>query len=239
MKSRGILTNCLILLIVGISFNVSTTTINEEFYDNPIYTTHAPIYINGNDNISGPFFGRSGINYTFCLDVIDPEGDSFFCLWDWGDGTNSGWLGPYASGETICASHTWQNEGTYTIRIKLKDEYGSIIEQIHIIMIEDKPPYSKISRPKRAIYVNDQKILPFFVPVIFGDIQLWIGASDEESGLNRLELYIDNDLKEIFTSIPKSWTWSEQVFFRHKIKIVAYDNAGNTAIKVKNVWKFS
>jgi hypothetical protein len=263
MNIKKVIILGILILYVGISFNQTSTSIIEKSYFNAQYAFIDPFYINVNDSftsingntcssdtkndpyitdeweISGPSYGQSGINYTFCIDVIDPEGDFFYCIWYWGDETSSGWLGPFASGETICASHAWQEEGTYTIIVILKDEYGSTIERTHIIMIEDKAPYAKISRPKRAIYIHNTKILPFLVPVIMGDIQLWFGASDSESGLNCLELYIDNELKETFTSIPKSWTWSEHVFFRHTIKIIAYDNAGNTATKIKNVWKFS
>ncbi|UCD13775.1 MAG: hypothetical protein JSW60_09510, partial [Thermoplasmatales archaeon] len=63
-------------------------------------------------------------------------------------------------------------------------------------------------------------------------------AEDNESGLNRTELYIDDELKGIFTSIPKSWLWDERVFFRHTIMVKAYDNAGNNATKEMKVWKF-
>ena len=29
----------------------------------------------------------------------NPDGDNIFYLFDWGDDTNSGWIGPYKSGE--------------------------------------------------------------------------------------------------------------------------------------------
>jgi len=44
-------------------------------------------------------------------------------LFDWGDDSNSGWIGPYDSDEIIHASNTWHgiNENTYSIRVKAKD----------------------------------------------------------------------------------------------------------------------
>ena len=42
---------------------------------------------------------------------------------DWNDGT-SGWVGEYASGEQITVEHAWNNEGTYTIKAKVKDVLG-------------------------------------------------------------------------------------------------------------------
>jgi hypothetical protein len=44
---------------------------------------------------------------------------------DWGDNTNSGWVGPYLSGDQITQSHTWSTKGTYTLEAKAKDIYGN------------------------------------------------------------------------------------------------------------------
>ena len=51
----------------------------------------------------------------------DPNEDNVYYWWDWGDGTNSGWLGSYPSGQQVSASHTWTTEGTYPIKVKAKD----------------------------------------------------------------------------------------------------------------------
>jgi len=55
---------------------------------------------------------------------------------DWGDGTNSSWIGPYSSGVTIPQSHTWSKKGTYIIKAKAKDVrgYESGWGQLSIIM---------------------------------------------------------------------------------------------------------
>jgi hypothetical protein len=74
--------------------------------------------------ITGPSWGLVNVNYTFCINVTDTDGDDIYCIWNWGDGNTTDWLGPYSSGGTICASHTWSQKGTYGIRVKLKDVYG-------------------------------------------------------------------------------------------------------------------
>ena len=61
---------------------------------------------------------------------------------------------------------------------------------------------------------------------------------DNESGLNRLELYINEELRETFSSISHSWTWDEKLFGRQTIELVAYDNSDNMARVEKTVWKF-
>jgi hypothetical protein len=42
-------------------------------------------------------------------------------LFSWGDGTDSGWTDPIASGKTVSASHVWTSEGTYEIKVKARD----------------------------------------------------------------------------------------------------------------------
>ena len=47
-----------------------------------------------------------------------------FYYFDWGDGTNSGWIGYYQSGEPCIVSHEWSEQGIYEIKVKAKDIYG-------------------------------------------------------------------------------------------------------------------
>ena len=56
--------------------------------------------------------------------TIDDDGDRIYYLFDWGDNKLSGWIGPYNSGEIVSAHHTWENKGSYQIRVKAKDENG-------------------------------------------------------------------------------------------------------------------
>jgi len=73
--------------------------------------------------LSGTTEGEAGIEYEFSSTTTDPEGDSIFYLFDWGDGTNSNWLGPYYPGNTCTASHIWNNPDTCYVEVKAKDTY--------------------------------------------------------------------------------------------------------------------
>lgn len=76
--------------------------------------------------IQGPYCGKINTEYWFSLgEIMDPEGDQIYCLWDWGDGNSSGWLGPFNSGTAISESHTWSQLGSYLIKVKLKDSFGA------------------------------------------------------------------------------------------------------------------
>jgi hypothetical protein len=72
----------------------------------------------------GPTEGAIGVEYTFSTNTTDPDGDQVYYQWSWGDGTSSKWLGPFDSGDTVSASHTWMEIGTYEVKVKAKDIYN-------------------------------------------------------------------------------------------------------------------
>jgi hypothetical protein len=75
--------------------------------------------------ITGPASGKINVAINYNFTTNDPDGDEVSYYIDWGDDTNSGWIGPYASGEKITQSHTWKKKGDYTIKAKAKDSSGA------------------------------------------------------------------------------------------------------------------
>jgi hypothetical protein len=73
--------------------------------------------------LTGPDQGTTGKSYEYIVNVEDPESDDVQIWVDWGDGTNTGWQGPYPSGEDVTFDHEWENPGEYTIVAKAMDEY--------------------------------------------------------------------------------------------------------------------
>jgi hypothetical protein len=94
----------------------------------PIITTPAVIKINHPPDKpatpSGTTNGKVGTSYPYTTSCNDPNGDFVHFWFDWGDGTNSGWVGPFASGAPGSASHTWASQGSYNIQVKAKDSNG-------------------------------------------------------------------------------------------------------------------
>jgi hypothetical protein len=70
----------------------------------------------------GPIIGKPGLIYEYNTSSIDIDGDNIYYLWDWDDGTEFVWFGPYSSGETCVGPHTWTNEGVYNVKVKAKDQ---------------------------------------------------------------------------------------------------------------------
>ena len=56
------------------------------------------------------------------FDIRD-NGNQIYYRWNWSDEI-SDWIGPYNSGNIAYASHSWNTENNYEIRVKSKDIYG-------------------------------------------------------------------------------------------------------------------
>ena len=74
--------------------------------------------------IDGPDSGKPGNEYTYCVIATDPNDDQMEVMFEWGDETNSDWLGPFDSGTEVCDSHIWDKKGAYVISVTVRDIYG-------------------------------------------------------------------------------------------------------------------
>ena len=69
----------------------------------------------------GPTSGNVGESLHFESYFSDPDGDSMDVMFDWGDGTDTGWIGVVASGTTVGNYHSYDEPGTYQVRTKARD----------------------------------------------------------------------------------------------------------------------
>jgi len=106
---------------------------------------------------SGPTSGDPGVTYEYTSSTTDPQGDQIYYLFDWGDESDSGWLGPYESGESVTASHKWSREANYKIKVKAKDP------EDHESLWSD--PLS-VSLPRNRIRLNLIHLLEKYVLLI-------------------------------------------------------------------------
>ena len=94
------------------------------------------------DELRGPDRGREGVKYWFSTDNVDDiDGKDLYYMFDWGDGENSGWIGPYEPGEDVevHAWHRWEEPGDYTVKVKVKDNYYEtdwVEKDLHIDYLE-------------------------------------------------------------------------------------------------------
>jgi hypothetical protein len=80
--------------------------------------------------------------------------------------------------------------------------------------------------------------IKFFTTLAIGKIGVTVNASDNQSGIQKVEFYVDDQLKGTDITAPYYWTWSDRgLFFPYTLKVVAYDNGGNQNSEVLKVWK--
>lgn len=122
------------------------------------------------------------VDTTFSSTTTDPEGESIFYMFDWGDGTDSGWVGPYGSGQTGQASHNWTVLGNYEIKVAAKDIHdvqSNWSEPTILSIVENEPPDAPIiqgpslARVKRllkfTITASDLEGHDVFFSIAWGD----------------------------------------------------------------------
>ena len=99
----------------------------------------------------------------------------------------------------------------------------------------------EIAKPLNAFYINNERVIPFPKARIIGEIEIeaYIPGSWHEPGnADKVEFYVDDVLKATTTSKPFNWTWDKITIGKHTIKVIAYDDEGNTATNEREVRKF-
>jgi 5-hydroxyisourate hydrolase-like protein (transthyretin family) len=106
------------------------------------------------------------------------------------------------------------------------------------------------TKPQPGIYINNEskfplltKILSHFflqsIPLIIGPLEITVNITKSTMGCNRVEFYIDNAYKGTDSDPPFTYYWTTRGFFKHTIRVIAYDNAGPCTIETKIVRKLS
>ena len=72
--------------------------------------------------IYGPESGKTGTEYEYRFSMFCQYEAAFYVLVDWGDENNTGWFGPVIPFDPVYLSHSWSEEGKFTIKAKAKDQ---------------------------------------------------------------------------------------------------------------------
>ena len=177
-------------------------------------------------SITGPTHGVKNMEYTFRVATTDPDGDDVYYYIDWGDGNNSGWVGPYTSGLTVTLTYSWSELGTYDVKVKAKDTYGATSdwsEPLTIIIGLNNPPNTpdkptgKTSGKPGTTYLYSTKTTDADGDQVYymwdwgdGSFSDWLGPSD--SGAT--------------ATAQKSWTEKGTYSVKVKAKDINGDESG-------------
>jgi hypothetical protein len=140
--------------------------------------------------ITGPTYCFINTVYTYTVMAIDPDGDDIFYYVDWGDGTNSGWLGPYSSGQVASVQKSWGTLGTYPVKMKAKDIHGvssTWSNPLDVTVVDDHPPNAPTIRGPdhgkpgiKYLYIfnttdPDGDVVYYFIDWGDGTYSSWVG----------------------------------------------------------------
>jgi len=126
------------------------------------------------------------------------------------------------------------------------------------ILVDTNPPKIRLIEPLPGfIYIGNHPISPppamtsmlwnkTFILLSFRGITIKVVAVDNESGMDRVEFYIDNETRPRDIELSQypeqyvfAWCWDETMFREeHIVKIIAYDKANNTASLTINIEVF-
>lgn len=215
---------------------IGNYTLKVQVYDTENQTQTHTSYA----NISIPplIVDAGGPYQTFAGDTISFQATAtggmmdYVWSWDFGDGNTSVVKDPI---------HRYQYPGIYTATVFVTDADNLTKNDTSLVTITEKdilPPIILVEQPINAIYLKNRPIFPFFAPFIFGEIQINVSAVDEGSFVEKIEIYINDILVDVWYDSSISWTWSEQIFGRRKLTIIAYDTLGNFDTFEQMVWKF-
>lgn len=109
--------------VVRIGMHVSLDQIDSTLYNIQVRIEYDIENPQAPSEISGIEIGLTGHEYSFSTAATDPDSTQLWYNYDWADGTNSGWLGPYNQGQLCIAAHTWSDPGRYEIAIKARDNW--------------------------------------------------------------------------------------------------------------------
>ena len=177
---------------------------------------------------NGPTNGTIGVNYTYTTNTTDPNGDQMHYWFNWGDGTYSGWIGPFETGENCTATKTWDDVGLFEIKVIAKDIDGHVSVWSNPLLVNIELPNYPPNIPSNPDpYDGETKV----------DINMdlsWSGGDPNTGDIVTYDVYfeagdptpdilVSNDQLET-TYNPGSMEFETHYYW----KIVATDNHGES-----------
>ena len=132
-----------------------------------IFSNPLTVHINDNsaptkpEKPTGQNSGKPGISYSYSSFAYDSEGDRLYYLFDWADGTEPEWIGPYDPGDVVSVSHIWDLKGTFSVKVKAKDDPngdGDLSDGLESVWSDSLP----VTMPKLKSRFIFEKIFTIF-----------------------------------------------------------------------------
>jgi hypothetical protein len=105
-------------------------------------------------------------------------------------------------------------------KIHLNNTFNKITNTFDININNFDSVDIEITHPKKALYLNNNEIISFILPIIFGPIT--VEAEVTGDGIGRVEFYMDSILKHSDYHYPYTWECDEIISLIHSIKVKVF-----------------
>jgi len=189
---------------------------SEDVDINPILS----VYVEDPDDdvLSVSFYNESDDSIIGTVDDVESGSNPEVTWSDLSYDTSYSWYAKVSDSEYTVTSDTW----SFSTKEQTND-----------------PPVITVNKPvENSVYFRNNKIFNFARGIlIIGFIEIDVEADDEQ-GIEKLQLFINDEKIDDYTQDSFTYNWDERVFGSQKIEIKAFGNDGSTKIISFNVWKF-
>jgi len=162
----------------------------------------------------------------------DPDGEQVYYTVYFG--TNSSNMSVLAENitSTSLSLHSLSPFTRYYWKIMARDESGMYSmggPWTFLTRDVESPELTIVSPMENTLYISNFTI-PFIKTFVIGKIMVEVNATDAQSGVDRVEFYVDDVLMANVSSPPYQWFWNEDTLYdTHILKVIACDRDGNKA----------
>ena len=180
--------------------------------------------------ISNPSYTKNGDNLEILATIGgDPE-TIVADLSGFGKGTEveytsfTGGVARWAVNNILCVP----SDGPVSVTITATDATGDTGSNSASITSDNTAPEIVITKPGAGLYFMDgMRLLPFSYPFIIGQITFETEVTDEGSGVEDVEFYLENNLEATVTEPPYRWLWDEAATGFFDVELLVTDKVGH------------
>ena len=119
--------------------------------------------------------------------------------------------------------------------------YGMVIcgdPTLHLIRGYNSTPRVQIKKPSNAIYLFDSMLLPFFKPVVIGDITVEAMVTNPGAGILNVTFIVDGEIKAVDDTLPYTYVLDDRHIGRCRIDVMAVDKLGYQSVDSREILVF-
>lgn len=149
---------------------------------------------------------------------------------------------PLGVGKSIGESFVdWFNAQDPFVQWEKEWYYGMVLcgdPTLTITSTSDPVVRIDIVSPENSVYLNDNKLFSFFVPLVFGDATITIDIINPGYGIKEVLFYINDEFQQKIDTYPYTYTIDKFMLGPQSVSVIATDILDNSVTEQITIWKF-